>query len=245
MIMTTSGFVSPFKRSIISTIQGFNRTQFEAEMKNKRDTYKEGKKKLLDHITITLEPTTTLLVPTFNPDKETMEYTILVPKINNKLEHYMDPSEYDMSTIQLDFEGMKNSNKINVSKRNNQVVYTSLLKLEKSKIQLQIQIETLELGLANGEEQTEETNNKSKDLENRVTKYGSISESKDNDQAQVELSDLKVKLDEMMKNYENMKTNYENERDQRRKLEQNSTQANAARDQANKKEVNYKMTMTI
>lgn len=32
-----------------------------------------------------------------------MEYMILVPRVSNKPEHQMDPSEYDVSTIQMDF----------------------------------------------------------------------------------------------------------------------------------------------
>lgn len=61
---------------------------------------------------------------------------ILVTRVNNKLENKMDPSKYEVIITQIEFFGMKISNKINVSKSNKEVVYTSFIKQERVIIQL-------------------------------------------------------------------------------------------------------------
>lgn len=125
---------------------------------------KSHKKQLLEQIYLTSKPVATKVLPTFFPNKETLEYTISVLRVNNKPVYHMDLSEYDMSIVQMDFLEMKNTNKINVSKMNNQLVYTSLLKLERIKNQLENQIDKLKKDVANEKAQRKETKNKCKDL---------------------------------------------------------------------------------
>ena len=74
-----------------------------------------------------------------------MEFMVVIPpnKDGNPLESEIDPSEFQVSTLQMDFSKVKNVDKINVSKSTNQVVYSALLKLEREKSKLEKNIEKL------------------------------------------------------------------------------------------------------
>ena len=74
-----------------------------------------------------------------------MEFMVVTPpnKDGNPLESQRDPSEFQVSTLQMDFSKVKNVDKINVSNSTNQVVYNVLLKLEREKSMLEKNIEKL------------------------------------------------------------------------------------------------------
>ena len=114
---------------------------------------------------VTSEPATTMVLPTFDTNKEIMEYTILVPTVQNKPANQMAPSEFKVNNFQLDFSRLRNTDKINVSKKNNELVYTSLLKQDREKKRLQTQIEKLQVDLANEKAKRKAVDNKSNELE--------------------------------------------------------------------------------
>ena len=81
------------------------------------------------------KPITNRLFPTYDPDKDMMEFMVVMPpaRDNNPPESQLDPSEFEVSTLQMDLSKIKNVDKINVSKMTNQVVYSSVMKLEREK----------------------------------------------------------------------------------------------------------------
>lgn len=49
----------------------------------------------------------------YDPNKETMEYTFLIPKVKNKPKHQMHHSKYEVRNIQMGFYGIIFFEKIN------------------------------------------------------------------------------------------------------------------------------------
>ncbi|KAH9320517.1 hypothetical protein KI387_015156, partial [Taxus chinensis] len=162
----------------------------EFDNKSKRD--KRNKKQILQ-ATGTSEPTTIRVLPTYNPDTDTVEYMYVVPKVV-KPENEMVSSDYEMTSLQMDLKEMKPSDKINVSKRNNDVVYTALLKVEREKYKLNNKIQKLEADLANEKAKGKASVNRTCELERKIKSSSSMTAVVVNEQAQVELEEVKKML---------------------------------------------------
>ncbi|KAH9312541.1 hypothetical protein KI387_027576, partial [Taxus chinensis] len=106
--------------------------------------------------------------------------------------------DYDVTSLQMDFKGMKPSDKINVSKRNNDVVYTTFLKVERENNKLNNKIQKLEADLENEKAKGKVALNKTGELERKIKSSASMTVVVVNEQAQVELEEAKKKLQETM-----------------------------------------------
>ncbi|KAH9296679.1 hypothetical protein KI387_044259 [Taxus chinensis] len=135
------------------------------------------------------------VLPTYNPDTDTLEYMYVVPKVV-KPENEMLPTDYDVTSLQMDLKEMKPSEKINVSKRNNDVVYTTLLKAERENNKLNNKIQKLEVDLENEKAKGKVVVNKTGELERKIKSSTSMTAVALNEQAQVELEDVKKNLQE-------------------------------------------------
>ena len=76
-------------------------------MKNKKNKNRQNRKTMkMEAIAAARDakPTTNRLFPTYDPDKDMMEFMILMPpaRDNNPPESQLDPSEFQVSTLQMD-----------------------------------------------------------------------------------------------------------------------------------------------
>ena len=142
-------------------------------MKNQKNKNRQNSKTIKMEAIATacdVEPATNRLFPTYNPDKDMMEFMVVMPpaRDNNPLESQLDPFEFQVSTLQMDLSKIKNVDKINVSKMTNQVVYSSVMKLEREKGKLQGTIDKLKANLANVKTSEKAAVNRCKELEKRI-----------------------------------------------------------------------------
>ena len=76
----------------------------------------------------------------------------------------------------MDFSKVKNIDKINILKQTNKMVYSTLLKAERENIRLAKQVEKLQADLDNVKAKEKATENRFKDLQNRIKNSSSIEE---------------------------------------------------------------------
>lgn len=127
-----------------------------------------------------------------------MGFMVVMPpdtsKDKNPPHSQIDPSQFQVSTLQMDFSKVHNVDKISVSKRTNEVVYTSLLKVEREKDKLEKQIEKLQADLDNKKSRRKAADSKCNDLQKRIKNSGSAVEIAEQEKKDAELKDLTEKL---------------------------------------------------
>ncbi|KAH9320817.1 hypothetical protein KI387_015456, partial [Taxus chinensis] len=139
---------------------------YRAEFINTSERDKRNKKQILQ-ATGTSDPTTMRVLPTYNLETNTLEYMYVVPKVV-KLKNEMLPTNYDVTSLQIELKAMKPSDKINVSERNNDLLYTTLLKAERENNKLNNKIQNLEADLENEKAKGKVVINKTSELERRI-----------------------------------------------------------------------------
>lgn len=171
----TASSISPLKHLIVSENLDFCYNDFVTNFEQSKNRNRQNTKTLKMNVVAASRDAklaSNRLFPTYDPKKEIMEFVVVMPptRDDNPPESLLDPSEFQVSTLQMDLSKIKNVDKINVSKMTNQVVSSSVMKLEREKGKLRGTIDKLKVDLENEKEKEKVANNMCKELEKMIKK---------------------------------------------------------------------------
>ena len=89
---------------------------------------------------------------------------------NNPPQNVINHNGIQVTSLQMDLSKVENIDKINISKEGNKMVYSTLLKAEREKKRLIKKIEKLQANLDNVKAKEKATDNRFKELKNRIMK---------------------------------------------------------------------------
>ena len=95
---------------------------------------------------------------------------------NNPLENVTNCNDIQVTSLQMDLSKVENIDKINISKEGNKMVYSTLLKAERENKRLIKKIEKLQENFDNVKVKEKATDNRFKELQNRIKKHSPTEE---------------------------------------------------------------------
>lgn len=99
--------ISPFKHSIVSQNPNFRYNEFVTNYEKSKNKNRQNSKTMKMEAIVAAhdaEPTTNRLFPTYDPNKDMMDFMVFMPpaRDNNPPKSQLDPSEFQVSTLQVD-----------------------------------------------------------------------------------------------------------------------------------------------
>ena len=110
------------------------------------------------------------IYPAYDTKFEMMNFMVVmaIARDNNPPKNLINPTDVQVTSLQMDFSKVKNIDKINISKETNKMVYSTFLKTERENRRLQKKIEKLQVDIDNVKAMEKATDNRFKDLQNRI-----------------------------------------------------------------------------
>lgn len=192
---------SPLKHSILSANPDFCLNEFASKFQQTSERNRQIMKTLKSDAVAECQGSTNRIYPTYDPNSEMMNFMAVMPlgRDNNPPQNVINPNDIQVTSLQMDLSKVKNIDKINISKESNKMVYSTLLKAERENKRLTKKIEKLQADLDNVKAKEKATDNRFKDLQNRIKKSSPTEAIVQQEKMNEQVQKLTKELDECQK----------------------------------------------